>query len=108
MAKVLTAAAVARMTHSSVTRARSASRRAKGLVATRGGVEEVGDGQATGLYLQLYPSGRKAWALRYRRPFDDRPAKLVLGPVISDAEIDAKPLIGAPLSLAAAGRLAGA
>jgi hypothetical protein len=52
MAKALTAASVARL---------------------RGfdeGVREVPDGGCRGLYLQLYASGKKSWALRYRRPGD--------------------------------------
>jgi integrase len=68
---------------------------------------EVPDGGCPHLYLVIYPSGRKAWALRFRRP-DRRPAKLVLGSVniASDAS-NATPVIGGYLTLAAARRLAG-
>jgi integrase len=75
----------------------------------KGGVREIPDGACTGLYLQIYQSGRKSWALRYRRPGDGRTAKLVLGSVFDsaadDREPDTKkqePEIGDHLSLGAA------
>src|SRR5262245_20361146 len=71
------------------------------------GCREIPDG-GSGLYLQLFASGRKSWALRYRRPTSGRPAKLTLGSVYDPkdgAELAAKPVIGAPLTLAAARRL---
>jgi integrase len=70
---------------------------------------EVPDAQAPGLYLVIYPSGKKSWALRFRRP-DRRPAKLVLGSVstVADDKRDPDPVVGGHLTLAAARRLAGA
>ena len=65
---------------------------------------EVPDGGCPGLHLVIQPSGSKSWALRFRRP-DGRPAKLTLGPVdLSGAETE--PVVGAPLTLIAARRLA--
>jgi integrase len=40
---------------------------------------EIPDGKSRGLYLVVQPSGKKSFALRYRRPDDGRPAKLTLG-----------------------------
>jgi integrase len=40
---------------------------------------EIPDDGCTGLYLIVQPSGKKSFALRYRRPIDRRPAKLTLG-----------------------------
>jgi integrase len=59
--------------------------------------------------LVVYPSGRKSWALRFRRP-DRRTAKLVLGSVstAADNKSDPDPVVGGHLTLAAARRLAGA
>jgi integrase len=70
---------------------------------------EVPDAQAPGLHLVLYPSGKKSWALRFRRP-DRRTAKLVLGSVstAADNKSDPDPVVGGHLTLAAARRLAGA
>jgi integrase len=70
---------------------------------------EVADAQAPGLYLVIYPSGKKSWALRFRRP-DRRTAKLVLGSVstVADHKRDPDPVVGGHLTLAAARRLAGA
>ena len=70
---------------------------------------EVPDAQAPGLHLVIYPSGKKSWALRFRRP-DSRPAKLVLGSVstVADDKRDPDPVVGGHLTLAAARRLAGA
>jgi integrase len=72
------------------------------------GVKEIPDGGCTGLYLLLYASGKKSWALRYRRPGDGRPAKLTLGSVFDSADgkdVDVKPTIGGHLSLKSAHRL---
>jgi integrase len=70
---------------------------------------EVADTSAPGLYLVIYPSGKKSWALRFRRP-DRRTAKLVLGSVnlIGDARRDPDPVVGGHLTLAAARRLVAA
>ena len=91
MAKVLTAQAVSKMKCTSALPL------------------EVADAQAPGLYLVIYPSGKKSWALRFRRP-DRRPAKLVLGSVstVADDKRDPDPVVGGHLTLAAARRLAGA
>jgi integrase len=87
MAKVLTAAAVERL--------RPKEKRL-----------EIADGGCAGLYLIVQPSGAKSWALRFRRP-SGKTAKLTLGSVdLTNKEIDGEPVTGAPLSLAAARRLA--
>jgi hypothetical protein len=87
MAKVLTAAAVARLKP-------KAKRR------------EVPDRAAKGLFLVIQPSGVKSWAYRFRRP-GGKPAKLTLGPVdLSGREAEGDPEIGTPLTLAAARVLA--
>lgn len=91
MAKILTAASVSKL------------RPMKDL-------REIPDGQAVGLYLLIHPSNKKVWALRYRRPRDNRPAKLTLGTVFSaddGSEPDVNPVIGGHLSLAGARRLVG-
>ncbi|MGY4433714.1 hypothetical protein ACVWWO_006191 [Bradyrhizobium sp. F1.13.1] len=90
MAKALTAAGVAK------------------LRAIEDRCREIPDGGCVGLYLLVFPSGRKSWALRYRRPGSGRPAKLTLGSVYDAAdgsEIDVKPTIGGHLSLKSAHRL---
>jgi integrase len=67
---------------------------------------EVPVGGARGLVVVVQPSGAKSWAMRFRRP-GGRLAKLTLGPVAPlGHEQDGDPVIGAPLSLAAARRLA--
>ena len=38
---------------------------------------EIPDGKESGLYLVIHPTGRMAWALRYR--FNGQPRKLTLG-----------------------------
>jgi integrase len=87
MAKILTAAAVERL--------RPKEKRL-----------EIADGGCAGLYLIVQPSGAKSWALRFRRP-SGKTAKLTLGTVdLTNKEIDGEPVSGAPLSLAAARRLA--
>ncbi len=85
MAKALTAAAVAKI--------RFAAARV-----------EVPDGACPGLNLTVHPTGRKTWALRYRRP-DGRSAKLVLGTAHAES-CDAPPVIGGHLNLASARALA--
>ena len=90
MAKNLTAASVAKMR------------------PVAGRLLEIPDAQAVGLYLLIYPSGKKIWALRYRRPKDRRPAKLTLGTVFADrrkTEPDIVPVIGDHMTLAGARRL---
>src|SRR3954470_16442530 len=88
---MLTAAAVAKL---------------KPTVLTR----EVPVGGVPGLYLAIQPSGRKTWALRYRRP-SGKTARLVLGTVFETAasqkEPDQEPVVGGHLSLGGARRLAG-
>ena len=66
---------------------------------------EIGDA-GTGLRLVIQASGHKSWAMRFRR-LSGKSAKLTLGPVdLSGTEQEAEPLIGMPLSLAAARKLA--
>jgi integrase len=55
--------------------------------------------------LVIQVSGHKAWALRFRRP-DGRTGKLTLGPFDHMNELEGDPVVGAPLTLAAARRLA--
>jgi integrase len=87
MAKQLTAAAVLRL--------RPGKQR-----------REVRDGACAGLRLIIQTSGHKSWALRFRRP-SGVSAKLTLGPVdLTGKEADSEPMIGMPLTLAAARRLA--
>jgi integrase len=57
-----------------------------------------------GLYLIIHPSGAKSWAMFYRGA-GGKMVKLTLGPH-DDGEASAEPVIGAPLSLSAARRLA--
>jgi integrase len=67
---------------------------------------EIPDGGCPGLYLIVQSSGARSWALRFRRP-NGKPAKLTLGPVdLTGNEVDGEPVIGAPLTLASARRLA--
>ena len=67
---------------------------------------EIADSGSPGLYLIVQSSGRKSWALRFRKP-GGRSAKLTLGPVdLSGKEATDEPVIGAPLTLASARRLA--
>ena len=90
MAKVLTAAAVAKVT---------APSNAKYAV-------EIPDAGARGLRLSIQPSGTKSWILRFRRP-NGKSAKLTLGPVdLSGRENEDEPQLGHPLTLAAARVLA--
>jgi hypothetical protein len=69
---------------------------------------EIRDTLAPGLYLvvQPKPSGRKAWAMRFRRP-DGRPAKLTLGSVdLDEQETGDEPVLGGALTLRQARELA--
>jgi integrase len=69
---------------------------------------EIRDTLAPGLYLvvQPKPSGRKAWAMRFRRP-DGRPAKLTLGSVdLDEQETNDEPVLGGALTLRQARELA--
>jgi integrase len=67
---------------------------------------EIPDSGSPGLRLVIQTSGHKSWALRFRRP-DGRPAKLTLGPVdLTGDETPDEPVIGQPLTLAAARKLA--
>jgi integrase len=88
MAKVLTAPAVRKLRAGKVRR-------------------EIPDGGSPGLRLVIQPgSGAKSWAMRFRRP-GGKAAKLTLGPVdLAGKETEGEPVIGQPLTLAAARRLA--
>jgi integrase len=87
MPKVLTAAAVRKY--------RPAARR-----------RIIRDAKAQSLYLVVQPSGRKSWMMRFRRP-GGKPGKIVLGPVdASGREVSGEPVVGMPLTLAAARQLA--
>ena len=78
--------------------------------AGKGRRREIPDHGCPGLYLVIQQSGKKSWALRFRRPGDHRPAKLVLGSVhaknVKDKSPDPDPIVGGHLTLAAAHRLA--
>jgi integrase len=65
---------------------------------------EIPDAKATGLYLVVQASGHKSWALRFRRP-NGQKAKLTLGRVAGQ-ELKDDPVLGQPLTLAAARMLA--
>ena len=74
--------------------------------STANGRREISDGGCPGLYLVIQASGKKSWAMRFRRP-NGNPAKLTLGAVVlSGKEIEGEPVIGQPLSLSSARRLA--
>ena len=66
---------------------------------------EIADARARGLHLVIQPTGRKSWALRFRRP-DGKPAKLTLGPLDLGNEPADEAVIGGPLTLAMARELA--
>jgi integrase len=67
---------------------------------------EVSDAKS-GLKLVVYPSGRRVFILRYRRPGSNKSAKLTLGPYMEgSADTDEAPVIGQPLTLASARVLA--
>src|SRR5262249_36404596 len=64
------------------------------------------DGGAKSLYLKIEPSGAKRWMMRFRGP-SGKIGKITLGPVdLSGREPSAVPVVGQPLSLVAARRLA--
>jgi integrase len=87
MAKVLTAAAIARYRPGKTRR-------------------EIPDGGARGLRLIVQVGGFKSFALRFRKP-GGVPAKLTLGPVdLTGKEMEGAPVIGQPLTLEAARQLA--
>ena len=87
MAKTLTAAAVKNFRPGKVRR-------------------EIPDGGCPGLYLVIHASGRRSWAMRFRRP-SGKPAKLTLGPVdLSGKEAEGEPVLDSPLTLASVRRLA--
>jgi integrase len=66
---------------------------------------EIPDGGCRGLYLVVEPTGRKSWALRFRRP-DGRTAKLRLGTVnVAEGHVK-NPGIGGHLTLPSARMLA--
>jgi Arm DNA-binding domain len=66
---------------------------------------EIADAGSPGLRLVIQPSGAKSWALRFRRP-DGRTGKLTLGPFDPMSELEGDPVLGGPLTLASARRLA--
>jgi integrase len=66
---------------------------------------EVPDAGCPGLRLVIQPSGAKSWALRFRRP-DGRTGKLTVGRFDPLGELEGEPVVGGPLTLAAARRLA--
>ena len=86
MAKTLTAAAVAKLPP-------DVKRR------------EIPDAGCPGLRLIIQPSGAKSWALRFRRP-NGKTAKMTLGPFDNLGEMEGEPVVGQPLTLAAARRVA--
>jgi integrase len=68
---------------------------------------EVSDAASPGLRLCVYPkTGRKVFILRFRRPGSHKSAKLTLGSYMEGEEYTEAPAIGAPLTLAAARKLA--
>jgi integrase len=76
------------------------------LRASTKGRREIPDGACPGLHLVIQESGVKSFALRYRRP-SGKSAKLTLGRVdLTGAENGSAPIIGMPLTLAAARTLA--
>jgi integrase len=69
-------------------------------------LREIKDGATMGLYLTIHPSGTKVWCMKLTRP-DGRSGHLTLGRVdLSGSELQGEPVIGQPLSLAAARLLA--
>src|SRR5713101_441779 len=59
---------------------------------------EIPDTGCTGLYLIVQPSGKKSWAMRFRRP-DGRPAKMMLGRADDGVEPDSESTEGTPLTV---------
>ncbi|HEY3224947.1 MAG TPA: tyrosine-type recombinase/integrase, partial [Pseudolabrys sp.] len=67
---------------------------------------EIPDAASPGLYLIVQPSGAKSFAMRFRNPHG-RQVKLTLGRLdLSSKEFAGDPVIGQPLTLVAARRLA--
>ena len=67
---------------------------------------EIPDAASPGLYLIVQPSGAKSFAMRFRNG-NGRHVKLTLGPLdLSGNEAPDAPVIGQPLSLVSARRLA--
>jgi integrase len=66
---------------------------------------EIADAGCRGLYLVIESSGSKSFYLRYRDP-SDRPRRLRLGAVDAEGTANGEPVVGGPLSLAAAHALA--
>jgi integrase len=67
---------------------------------------DIPDAGCPGLRLIIQPTGHKSFALRFRRP-DGRPGKLTLGSVdLLGTEMGDEPVVGGPLTLAAARKLA--
>jgi integrase len=74
---------------------------------------EIADGGCAGLYLVVFPSGAKSWALRFRAPLARSAAdgqraarKLTLGSAGGKDASAHKPAIGRPLTLVQARKLA--
>jgi hypothetical protein len=66
----------------------------------------IRDAGARSLYLVVEPSGRKSWLMRFRR-LGGKPGKMILGPLdLSGSESQGDPVIGMPLTLAAARQVA--
>lgn len=65
---------------------------------------EVKDGASTALYLCLQPSGHRSFIMRFRDQ-SGKPAKLTLGVFDPTGEAEDEPVLGAPLTLAAARKL---
>jgi integrase len=87
VAKILTSAAVRKFVPTSAKRA-------------------IRDAGSRSLYLIIYPTGARAWQLRFRRP-GGKIGKMIIGPVdLSGREIEGEPVVGMPLSLSAARQLA--
>lgn len=68
---------------------------------------EIPDGGCPGLYAVVQSTGTKSWALRFRRPGDDRPAKLALGTVNTEEPRpdEPEPVVGGYMTLSAVRRL---
>lgn len=67
---------------------------------------EIPDAACPSLYLVVQPSGAKSFAMRFRNHYG-RPVKLTLGRLdVTGVESDTAPMIGMPLTLVAARRLA--
>jgi integrase len=76
----------------------------KNLKPRPGGRYEVPD-TSPGLRLCVHPTGKKMWLLRFRRPNSGKNAKLTLGHWY-EGEMAGEPVLGGPLTIAAARELA--